>query len=98
MGKGGAAIILEWAEQGIGVDLIAGSSQETAAVIAAKVVTMRDNGSAVIKNGPARGTVQNGIRKVDRVDGIDSAALTGISGFASECGIGDSACTIDQTA
>ena len=40
MGKGRSAITLKRAEGGIGIDQIAGSGQEAAAVIAAKVVAV----------------------------------------------------------
>jgi hypothetical protein len=46
MGKGWAAVILKWAEQGIGVDLVAGAGQETAAIIATDVVAMRGDRTA----------------------------------------------------
>jgi hypothetical protein len=38
-----AAIVLQWAQLRICVDLIAGSSQETATIITAEIVTVRDN-------------------------------------------------------
>ena len=40
-----SAVILEWAEQGIGVDLVAGAGQETAAIVTAKIVAVRSNGT-----------------------------------------------------
>ena len=46
MGRGWAAVILEWAEQGIGVDLVAGAGQETAAIIITKIVAVRGDGTA----------------------------------------------------
>ena len=54
MGEGRAAVVLERAEHGIGVDLIASRSQETAAIIAAQVVTERGNGASIVKDVRAR--------------------------------------------
>ena len=43
MGEGRAAVVLERAEHWIGVDLVAGRIQETAAIIAAEIVAVRDD-------------------------------------------------------
>ena len=43
VGEGWAAVVLERAEQWIGVDLIAAAIQETAAIIAAEVVAARSD-------------------------------------------------------
>jgi hypothetical protein len=43
MGKGRSAVVLKRAEDGIGVDLVAGASEEATAVIAAQIVAMRGN-------------------------------------------------------
>jgi hypothetical protein len=37
------AIVLQWAQQRISVDLIVGTSQETATIITAEIVTVRDD-------------------------------------------------------
>ena len=43
MSEGRAAVVLERAEHRIGVDLVAGRSQEATAVIAAEIVAVRGN-------------------------------------------------------
>ena len=52
--KGWAAVILQRAKQGVGVDLIPRASQITAAVIAAEVVSKRRDCAAVIEDVFAR--------------------------------------------
>ena len=44
MGSSGPAVVPERAEEWIGVDLVAGPSQEAAGVITADVITVRNNG------------------------------------------------------
>ena len=41
MGESRTSIVLQWAEQWIGVDLVTGRSQETATVIVAQIVAER---------------------------------------------------------
>ena len=50
MRKGGAAVVLQQAEHRICVDPIARAGQESAAIVAAQVVTKRGNRAGVIKN------------------------------------------------
>jgi hypothetical protein len=67
MGKGWAAVILEWAEQGIGVGLVAGAVQKTAAIIATDIVAMSDKAAAIIKNVDAGGACfQDRVPKLER--------------------------------
>jgi hypothetical protein len=40
MGECGATIVLQWAKHRIGVDLIARTGQDTAAVVAAEVIPL----------------------------------------------------------
>ena len=44
----GAAIVLQWAKHRIGIDLIAGTGQDPAAVVAADIVTERCDRAADI--------------------------------------------------
>ena len=69
MREGRAAVILQRPEQWIGVDLIAGASQITAAVVAAHVVAERGNRAGVIENVFARTA-----RVEDCASGFDSRA------------------------
>jgi len=55
MGECRAAVILQGAKQRIGVDLIAGTVQKTAAIIATNVVAMSDKAATIIKDVDARG-------------------------------------------
>ena len=52
--KGWAAVILQGANQRVGVDLIAWAGQVAAAIIAAEVVSERGDGAAVIEHVFAR--------------------------------------------
>ena len=47
---------LEGAQQRVGIDLVAGAVQETAAIVATNVVAMSDKAAAIIKDVDARGT------------------------------------------
>jgi hypothetical protein len=55
VGECWAAVILQGAKQRIGVDLIAGTVQKTAAIIATNVVAMSDKAATIIKDVDARG-------------------------------------------
>jgi len=60
--EGWAAVVLQRAEQWIGVDLVAGRSQVTAAIIAAQVVAMRGDRALVVEDIYARSAgIQDGI-------------------------------------
>ena len=68
------AIVLQGAQHRVGIDLVAGAGQETAAIIITKIVTERSNRTVQNKNAPA-GT-QDGISKLDRASlGADIAAV-----------------------
>src|SRR4030095_3398576 len=41
MGECGTSVVLQWAKHRIGIDLVAGSSQRAAAVVAAEIVPKR---------------------------------------------------------
>ena len=55
MGKGWAAVILKRAKHRIGIDLVAGTVQKTAAIIATDIVAMSDKAATIIKDVDARG-------------------------------------------
>jgi hypothetical protein len=50
MGEGRAAIVLQRAKQRVGVDLVAGTSEELAAVIATEIVALRCDDAAVVSD------------------------------------------------
>jgi hypothetical protein len=58
------AIILQWAEYRIGIDLVAGSSQKTAAIIAAEVVTERCHCALFVVDVGACSSLQDRVRYV----------------------------------
>ncbi len=61
------AIVLQWAQQRISVDLIARAVQIPAGIIAAEIVTMRRYRAAVIEKGSAPGAaVEDGIADIQR--------------------------------
>ena len=55
MGQCWSTIILQWAKDGIGIDLVAWAVQKTAAIIAADIVSMSDKAATIIKDVDARG-------------------------------------------
>ena len=54
MGQCWSTIILQWAKDGIGIDLVARAVQKTAAIIATNVVAVSDEAAAIIKDVGAR--------------------------------------------
>ena len=76
MGKGRAAVVLEWAEHRIGVDLVPDRGQKATAVIAAEIVAVRGDGASVVKDIRASGAgVQNGIAYLEHARDVDTSAL-----------------------
>ena len=66
MSKGRTAVVLQWAKHRIGVDLVTGRGQITAAIVAAQVVTMRGDRAGAIVDILARNTgIQNRIGDVE---------------------------------
>ena len=62
MSECGSSIVLKWPKHRIGVDLIAGTVQETAAVIATDIVAMRSDAAPVVRDVGTRGaSFQDGI-------------------------------------
>jgi hypothetical protein len=55
MGECWSTIILQGAQHRIGIDLVAGAVQKTAAIITTDVVAMSDQAATIIKNVDARG-------------------------------------------
>jgi len=47
MGKRWPAVILQWAKQGIGIDLVARAVQKTAAIVTTDIVSLRGNGRVI---------------------------------------------------
>jgi len=84
MRKYRTTIVLQRTKQRIGIDLIAGTSQVTAAIIAAQIVAMRGNRAAVIEDVSARtARVQDGIAEFQRGA---AAAVTVVNAAAADAG------------
>jgi hypothetical protein len=99
MSKCWAAVILEWAEEWVGIDLVTGPGQKTAGVIAANVVAVRGNGAAVIKDVNAGGACfQNGIPKVERAGYIKTAAFALDNAVTADRAVVDGAAATDTAA
>src|SRR5439155_7578221 len=97
MGEGRAAIVLERAEDRVGIDLVAGSSQETATVVTAKVVAVGSDRCSITNDICSRATgFKNSISNLDRAGGIDTAALLG-GGVTADRAIGDNTAAVDAT-
>ena len=54
MREGWAAVVLQRAEQRIGIDLVASGGQESATVVAAQVVAVRGDGAGIVEDVFAR--------------------------------------------
>ena len=50
MGESAAAVVLQGTEQRIGVDLVAGASQEAPTIIVADVVAVRGDSAALVND------------------------------------------------
>ena len=78
MSKCWAAVILKWAEEWVGTDLVAWSDQESAGVITANVIAERGNrvASAVKDVGARAAGIQYGVAYLKRArDGETSSTL-----------------------
>ena len=65
MGESRAAVVLQWAEQRISVDLIARAVQIPAGIITAEIEAMRRHRAAVIEKGSTPGAaVQDGVADI----------------------------------
>ena len=74
--KGWAAVILQGTKQRVGVDLIARAGQVAAAIIAAEVVSKRDDCAAIIEDVFARcAGIQDSVSHDQRRVVIDSAPV-----------------------
>src|SRR5437762_1473289 len=91
MGEGWTAIVLERAEHGIGVDLVAGRSQEAAAVIAAEIVAARGDRALVVKDVAARGaSFEDSIPDLKYcIAAADEDAATSASAVIADCAMGN---------
>ena len=79
MGERWSTVVLQGAQQRIGIDLVAGAVQKTAAIIATNVVAMSDKAAAIINDVDARGACfQDRVPKVERAGQVESVA-----GYAS---------------
>jgi len=89
VGEGWSTIVLQGAQHRIGIDLVAGAVQKTAAIITADIVAMRGDRAAIIKDVDARGTCfQDRVPKLERAGYVESAAGYG-SGVIAEGGVSD---------
>jgi hypothetical protein len=62
-----STIVLQGAQHRIGIDLVAGAVQKTAAIIAADIVSVRGDRAAIIKDVDARGACfQDRVPKLER--------------------------------
>ena len=77
MGECDPSVVLQWAKQRIGIDLVASRSEETSAVVAAKIVTERSNRAAAV--GDAAG-VKNGATELHRRGEVGDPAAGPLEG------------------
>src|SRR5207249_4272747 len=86
-----ATVILEWAEHGVGVDLITGRIQETATVIVAKIVAERGHDASIKINDVGAAIAQDGIANLERrvATVVPDAAGNSVSPVAAQCAVSD---------
>src|SRR5437773_11342283 len=96
MGKGRATVVLKRAEQRSGVDLVARTGQNAAAIVVAHIVTQRVNVKRVAANvdvSSRSGIIQNGVPErnatAPEAETADVAAAAG-GRVAAERAVGDS--------
>ncbi len=79
MREGRAAVVLQRTEHWIGVDLIAGAGQHTAAVVAGKVVTKRGERANAFDGSTGSASIQDRISHLHRSSAVvpDSTARRG---------------------
>jgi hypothetical protein len=88
MSESGSSIILERSKHRIGVDLVAGAIQKTAAIVATDIVAVRGDSAAAVKDICARSS-----RIQDAVSDLKSAAVPNgpsiIGGVSAESAVAD---------
>src|SRR5215467_13341476 len=81
MGECGTSVILQWPKHRSGIDLVASRSEETAAVVAAEIVTERRNRAAAI--GDAAG-VKDGATELQSSGEVGDPAAKAAGRVAAE--------------
>jgi hypothetical protein len=91
MGKGRTAIVLERAEHGIGVDLVATAVEKTSTIIAAEIVAVRDDSPGIVKVRIRRTGVYDSICDLQcSASDVEDTALFQVYGLVREI-VGQSA-------
>jgi hypothetical protein len=73
----GATVVLQWAKNGIGIDLIAGADQVTASIVITQIVALGSDRAGLIENiSSYRASFQNSIDEFYRSCGIVDTATT----------------------
>ena len=93
MSESGSSIVLKRPKQWIGVDLVAWTVQETAAIIATYIVAVRGDRTSIVRDIGARASFQNGIPDLERAADRNAAAAV-----SANRAIGDVASAIDTAA
>jgi len=76
MRKSRSAVVLQRTEHRIGIDLVSGPCQITAAIITTHIITVRGNGASVVRDVRARRTgVQDRISNLKRPVDTNAAAI-----------------------
>ena len=90
MSESRSSIILKRPKQRIGIDLVVGAVQETAAIVATDVVAVRGDHASVVRDVGTRARFQDGIPDRERPTDDNAAAVVAANGA-----IGDGAAAID---
>ena len=90
MSESGPSIVLKRPKQWIGVDLVAWTVQETAAIVTTHIVSIRSDAAAIVRDIATRANFQNGIPDLQCAGDRDATRAVAANGA-----IGDVAAAID---
>ena len=90
MSESGSSIILKRSKHGIGIDLITGAVQITAAIVTTDIIAVRGDGAPIVRDVGTDARFQDGIPDRERPTDDNAAAVVAANG-----GIRDAASAID---
>ena len=85
MSESGPSIVLKRPKQWIGVDLVAWTVQETAAIVTTDIVSIRSDAAAIVRDIGTRASFQNGIPDLECAS--DRNATTAVAANGAICDV-----------
>ena len=80
MSESGPSIVLKRPKQWIGVDLVAWTVQETAAIVTTDIVSIRSDAAATVRDIGTRASFQNGIPDLECAGDRDATRAVAANG------------------